>query len=302
MAQVLANGIQIEYEISGPKDGPVVLLVMGLAAQLTQWPVDFVSQLNDAGYRTIAFDNRDIGLSEKMEKKRAPNPVSQIVLRRLGVRGLAPYRLHDMAKDAIGLLDALSIEKAHIVGVSMGGLISQIIAGEYPERTLSLTAIMTTTNNKKLPRPKSDAAKLLFKAPKGPLSRKDAIDRKVWGWGIIGTKDSGSTPEEVRARMEAAYDRSNYPIGPKRQLSAIIETGDVRRYSRRVKVPTLVIHGRADPLVPVEGGMNVAHCIPHADLHIIEDMGHDLPKKHLAKISALMIETYKTIESSQRAA
>lgn len=295
MPQLIANGLELEYEIEGPADGPPVLLIMGLAAQMTFWPADFTKKLNDAGYRTIRFDNRDIGKSEKIRKARSPNVVLQMALRQVGIKAPSAYTLEDMAKDSVSLLDGLGIRKAHIVGVSMGGMISQIVAANYPERVLSLTPIMTTTNNKSLPRPKGEVAKVLFKPQKPAKTRNEAVERSLAAWDIIGTKDSGSTDAEKRERFEIAFDRGYYPVGPKRQLSAIIATGDLRRFSKRITAPTLIIHGKADPLVPMTGGMDVARNIPNSKLELIDGMGHDLPKKYLDHITSLMIAHFDKV-------
>lgn len=294
MSVIYANGIKVEVEVEGPENGIPVLLVMGLGAQLTYWPVPFMSALHDAGFRTIRFDNRDIGKSEKMHGKRTPNLMLQISSRRLGLRGLAAYSLKDMAKDAVSVLDALGIAKAHIVGVSMGGIISQIIAGKYPKRVLSFTGIMTTTGNRSLPGPSKDVLMKVFKSSDMPLSRDAAIDKALGIWDVIGTKDSGWTDGEVRARVENSFDRSYYPSGTARQVSAIIETGDVRKWTRKIKVPSLIVHGKTDPLVPVSGGKDIAKNIAGSELMLLDDMGHDLPKKYLGPITNAMIAHFRS--------
>ena len=287
MPKIHSNGINIEYESAGPENGPVILLVMGLAGQLTLWPEAFVEQLISAGYRVVRFDNRDIGLTKKMEGSRAPNLIVHAIASRIGVKGLAGYRLEDMAADTVGLMDGLNIERAHIVGVSMGGIISQIVAGKYPDRIVSFTAIMSTTGRRDLPRANRDVGRAVFFS-KRPKNRQEAIERSVRLWRLIGTKDSGSTDEELRTRAEIAFDRSNYPDGPKRQINAIIETGDVRKYTRKITAPALIIHGSADPLVPLAGGEDIARNIPGGQMEIIEGMGHDLPKKHLTRLAELI--------------
>lgn len=289
MPQAYANGLDIEYELAGPEIGPVILLIMGLAAQMTAWPDEFLADLHAAGYRTLRFDNRDIGKSQKIHDKRPPNIVRQMVRKRIGLSGGAPYRLEDMAKDAESLLNALGIRRVHVVGVSMGGMIAQIFAAKYADRTLSFTGIMTTTNNRTLPAASREIRGHLLKPAKMAATRQEAIERSMMMWGLIGTKNSGASDDDLRARIEAAYDRSNYPVGPRRQISAIGETGDLRRYTRKITAPTLVIHGDADPLVPKEGGMDIAKNIPGSTLELIEGMGHDLPKKHLKRITSLLV-------------
>ncbi len=299
MPQLLSNGITLEYEISGPDDGTPVLLIMGLASQMTAWPADFTDKLNQAGYRTIRFDSRDIGLSEKTKNKKTPKIVPHMILRQFGIKGLAPYDLKDMAKDAIGILDHLNIEKAHILGVSMGGMISQVLASEHPHRVLSLTPIMTSTNNRTLPRPSKEVSKMLVALPRSSGNRDQVIEGTIAFWNVIGTQNSGSEPHEVRERIEAAYDRSYNPSGAKYQISAIIDTGDLRRFARRVKAPTLVIHGKADVLVPYQCGEDVAQQIPQASLKLLDDMGHDLPKKHISTLTDWIISHFKHAESDK---
>lgn len=298
MPTVHANSITLEYELAGPKNGPVVLMIMGLAGQMIYWPDPLLESFHKAGYRTLRFDNRDIGKSHKFHSKKPPHVVMQMGMKRLGVTRRTPYKLEDMAKDARGLLNALGIDKVHVMGVSMGGMITQIFAAQYPERVLSVTPIMSTTNHRSLPGASAEISKFLFRPGKLPTTREAAIERNIKVWSLIGTKESGSTPEEVRARMEAAFDRSHYPVGPKRQVAAIIATGDMRKYARKIKAPTLVIHGSDDPLVPLPGGKDIAKTVPNASLEIIDGMGHDLPKKYLPKLAELMIAHFGSVEQA----
>jgi len=300
MPTAYANGLDIEYELAGPDNGPVVLLIMGLAAQMTAWSDEFLTAFHTAGYRTLRFDNRDIGKSQKIHDKRPPNIIGQMFRKRIGVPGGAPYRLEDMAKDTESLMNALGIAKAHVVGVSMGGMIAQIFAGKYPARTLSFTGIMTTTNNRALPGASREIRGHLLKPIKAAATREEAIQRSMMMWDLIGTKDSGAADGELRAKIEAAYDRSNYPVGPRRQISAIGETGDLRRYTRKIKAPALIIHGNADPLVTKEGGMDIAKNIPGSKLELIDGMGHDLPRKHVAHITTVMINHMQAAQTTRR--
>jgi len=296
MPKAYANGLDIEYELAGPEGAPVLLMIMGLAAQMTAWPDDFIAMFHKAGYRTLRFDNRDIGKSEKIHDKRPPNFIQQMVRKRLGLRGGAPYRLEDMAKDTESLLNALGLPQVHMVGVSMGGMIAQVLAGTYPDRTLSFTGIMTTTNNRTLPGASREIRGHLLRPIKAAATREESIERSLMMWELIGTKDSGASDDELRAKIEAAYDRSNYPIGSRRQISAIGETGDLRRYTRKITAPALVIHGSDDLLVPKEGGMDIAKNIPGCSLELISGMGHDLPKKRLRHIAHMMIGHMQTAE------
>jgi len=291
MSVATANGIQLEYEISGPDDGPVVLLIMGLAAQLIWWPQGFIDELTAAGYRTIRFDNRDVGKSHKFDDKRAPNLMVQALASRFKLRGLAPYSLTDMARDSVSLLDALGVSQAHIIGVSMGGMIGQIVAAQYRDRVKSFSAIMSSTNNPGLPRPKPEVMKALLAPAPANAGKEEALERLMHLWGLIGTKQSGSSEDELRARLTASYERCNYPAGARRQIAAIIETGDLRkRYTRKITAPSLIIHGADDPLAPLPSGIDISKNIKGAQLEVIEGMAHDLPKKFLPKIMRFIIE------------
>ena len=290
MAQIKANGLNIEVEDYGDASAPAILLIMGLAAQLTHWPPALIDALVDEGYRVIAFDNRDIGLSEKLHARRAPRPAMHAVLTSFGLGRFAPYTLKDMAKDAVGVLDSLSVEKAHIVGVSMGGMIGQVLAANYGDRVLSFTPIMSSTNNPKLPKADPKIIKEIFTARTQPRSRDDLIDRTVALWNLIGTPDGGHDPVEFREKMAAAVDQCTYPAGVRRQIAAIISTGDLRRYARKVTAPTLAIHGSIDPLTPMQGGLDIAANVPDAKSKIIDGMGHDLPPKHFPEIIELLVD------------
>lgn len=293
MKLTTADGVEIEYEWDGPEDGPVVLLIMGLAQQLIFWPDDFVAALNAAGYRTLRFDNRDIGHSRKFSGKTAPNPLVQLAARLAGIRGLAPYSLEDMAADTVGLLDGLKIDKADIVGISMGGMIAQVIAAKNPARVKRLAIIMSSTNNPKLPRAKGEIARALMSRPMKIATREEALERAMYLWNLIATKNSGASDEELRARLAASYERSHYPAGPRRQLAAVIDTGDLRKnFTRKISAPTLVIHGSEDPLAPPAGGVDVSKNIKGARLEIIEGMGHDIPKKFRPRIAGLIVEHF----------
>ncbi|MEQ8935404.1 MAG: alpha/beta hydrolase [Amphiplicatus sp.] len=301
MALVKSNGIEIEVEEFGKESDPAVLLVMGLAAQLTLWPMSFIEALVAKGFRVIRFDNRDIGLSQKIHEARALSPFFFIAAARLfGAQRLAPYTLHDMAADAVGVLDALRIERAHVVGVSMGGMIGQILAATYPERVNSFTAIMSSTNNPALPKADPAVLKALFAKRPPAKSRDELIDRSVETWRLIGTKDGGNDPAAFRQRIAAAVDRCTYPAGVRRQLTAIVATGDLRRWTRTISAPTLVIHGSADPLAPNAGGRDIAATIESAKLEIIDGMGHDLPPRHLPKITELVADHLTSAEEKVR--
>ena len=298
MPAIAANGIKIEYDETGPKDGPVILLVMGLAAQMTLWPPAMLKAFADAGFRVVRFDNRDIGLTEKLHGRRVINPLFQLAAKAVGVSNFAPYTLHTMVADAVGLLDALKIEHAHVVGASMGGMIGQLLAATHPSRVLSLTSIMSGTNNPRLPRPRRETLSLLMAGGPRGGSKDEIVDRMIKVWNVIGTPESGADRAEFRKTLEAAVARSYYPAGVRRQLAAIIATGDLRPYIRKIIAPTLVIHGSKDPLALVEAGIVSARNIPGARLEIIDGMAHDLPAKFLPRINELIIGHVRSAQAT----
>ncbi|USA39392.1 alpha/beta fold hydrolase [Pelagerythrobacter marinus] len=276
MAQITANGIAIEYEDHGDPADPPILLIMGLGAQLTLWPIELVEALAGRGFRVIRYDNRDIGLSHKFDGVKAPGILPLMLLGRIGLAPRVPYTLNDMAADAVGLLDAIGIERAHIVGASMGGMIAQHVAFTWPERAISLTSIMSTTGNRRLPPARKEALDVLTRRP-------DSTDEAVLvahGMKIARTIGSPAYPaeeERLRANVTAGIRRSYYPAGLQRQIAAIIADGDRRKRLRGVEAPTLVLHGEADPLVPLAGGEDTAAAIRGARLRTFPGMGHDLP-------------------------
>lgn len=286
MPQITANGISIEYETYGNPSDPPLLLIMGLGAQLTLWPIELVEALVGHGYYVIRHDNRDIGLSEKFGHAGIPNFRKVALLRMFGIRTKLPYRLSDMAADAAGLLGALGIDSAHVVGGSMGGMIAQLMAIEHAPRVRTLTSIFSTTGNPRLPRPRPEAMKaLLDRAPPG-ATLDDVIPIGIRVARAIGSPAYPTPEERLRERIARDFHRSFYPEGPARQIAAIMDDGDRRKRLTKVIAPTLVIHGTDDPLVPVEGGRDTAKAIPGAKLHEIPGMGHDLPLELVDEIAA----------------
>jgi pimeloyl-ACP methyl ester carboxylesterase len=259
MTAIKANGITIEYETFGAAGSPPVLLVMGLGAQLTLWDTRFCTALANAGHYVIRYDNRDVGLSTTFEEA-TTSPA---------------YTLSDMAADAAGLLDSLGIESAHIVGASMGGMIAQTFAIEFPTRTRTLVSIMSTTGDQTVGQPMPDALAALLAPP--PNTRDEAIEAGVTISRLIGSTDFTFDEQAVRDRAAASYDRSFNPAGTARQLAAIMAQPDRTAALGAVKAPALVIHGEADPLVTPSGGEATAAAIPGAKLKLIPGMGHDLP-------------------------
>ena len=299
MAKVLSNGLKLEVEEYGEPSNPSILLIMGLAAQLTRWPEAFIGSLVDRGFHVVAFDNRDIGLSEKLVSDRASSPLAVALLNTVGMASLlAPYRLTDMAKDTVGVLDALDIESAHIIGASMGGMIGQIFCAEYPERVKSFTALMSSTNNPALPRAHPKVSWEVMTARSRAGTREELIDITLRIWTLIGTKNSGRDPVKFRQLVADSIDRNSSPSGIRRQMAAIIATRDLRDWTRRVTAPTLVIHGSDDPLVPFQNGLDIAAEIEHARMQIIDGMGHDLPPRYLGEVVDHVLEHLCSAENS----
>jgi pimeloyl-ACP methyl ester carboxylesterase len=277
MPKAQANGIELEYESFGSKEDETILLIMGLGAQLTQWPVELCEALVARGYRVLRFDNRDVGLSSRIERDRASVWSDALFSLMSGKPAFVAYSLSDMAADAVGLLDALGIEQAHIAGASMGGMIAQLVAAEYPERTLSLTSIMSSSGNPMLP-PAKPRVYSLFLSPSPAAHDTDAIvERGVKTYETIGSP--GFPTDEVTLRDWVMRDatRAYYPAGVLRQMAAVMTDGDRRPKLRTIRVPAVVLHGADDPLVPVAAGIDTAENIPDAELRIVAGMGHDMP-------------------------
>jgi pimeloyl-ACP methyl ester carboxylesterase len=269
MPKAKANDIEIEYETFGDPSLKPLLLIMGLGSQLISWEVELCKNFVEHGFYVIRFDNRDVGLSTKLEELGTPNVAKMYVAAQKGEKVNAPYLLKDMADDVIGL------KKAHICGASMGGMIAQTIALHYPSRVLSLTSIMSSTGNPNLPRPKPEALKILL-TPR-PTERQAYIEDSVKVWRFLYGPGFPFDENKRRRMAEIAYVRSFYPPGMARQLAAIIASGNRKALLKSVNLPTLVIHGKDDPLVPVEAGKDTAESIPNAELLLIEGMGHSLP-------------------------
>ena len=275
MAKVAANGIQIEYETFGDPASPALLLIIGFGCQLLYWDEQLCRQLAERGHHVIRFDNRDTGLSSKIEEAGLPDIVQAIEAQIKGEAVKPPYTIEDMADDAVGLLNALGIEKAHICGMSMGGFIAQAIAINHPAKTLSLTSIYSKTGDPTEPQVKPEVRELLMAPP--PLEREPYIEHMLNLWRAI--TGPGFPLDDAWGRQLAAdtYDRAFYPPGAARQFMAILTQKNRKTELGSVTIPALVIHGSEDPVVPVGCGQNTAQAIPGAKLLIIEGMGHDLP-------------------------
>jgi len=286
MPTTTVNDIDICYESFGPDDAPPLLLVMGLGAQMTLWSTGFISELLERGFRVIRFDNRDVGLSTKT----AGDPPDVMALYAQSMAGEpveAPYTLTAMAADAVGLLDALGISAAHIVGASMGGMIVQMMAIEHPERVLSLTSIMSTTGASDVGQPDAAAIGALLTPP--PTDRNGAIEANITTSRIICGPLFDET--EARGRAIEAYDRCFHPAGSAFQIAAIAATGDRTERLGAVKVPTLVVHGREDSLITLSGGEATAAAIPGADLVVFGQMGHDIPDVYWSQLADAIFGT-----------
>ena len=275
MPNVNANGIQIEYDTFGNPSSPPLLLIMGLGGQLIHWDENFCRQLADKGLFVIRYDNRDVGLSTKFEEAGLPD-ISELFNSLLkGNMMKTPYSLRDLADDAAGLLAALHIKKAHICGSSMGGMIAQTLAIRHPQRLLSLISIYSTTGNPELPKMQPEAMEVLMTPP--PSERGAYIDYNVKTLRVIAGDGFPFDEAFIRKLSARSFDRAFYPQGVGRQMAAVIAQENRKEALSLVAAPTLVIHGTADPLVPVEHGKDTADAIPGAQLLLIEGMGHDLP-------------------------
>ena len=270
--------IYIYYEDMGNPDDPAVLLIMGLGAQLLLWRPGFCEKLVDQGLRVIRYDNRDVGLSTKMNGARVGGSLPVNMARSvLGLRSPAPYTLEDMADDAAALLDHLGIEQAHIVGGSMGGMIAQIFAARHHRRTSTLAVIFSSNNQPLLPPPGPRHLLAILQRPKGS-SREAIIDNAIRVSKIIGSPGYPAPEDRVRADAVEGFDRSYYPAGVGRHFAAVLGSGSLLQYDRQITAPTVVIHGKADKLMRPFGGRAVARAIPGARLVLFDGMGHELPE------------------------
>jgi pimeloyl-ACP methyl ester carboxylesterase len=298
MPQIKANGINIEYDSHGDPAAEPILLIMGLGAQMTRWPAELVDKLTARGHRVIRYDNRDVGLSEKLDAAGLPDIGAVVQAVAAGQKPPVAYTLAEMAADAVGVLDALSIPRAHIVGASMGGMIAQLVAADYPDRTLSLTSIMSSTGNPELPRATPEAMAVLNN--RGPDPREDLdgfVAHSLAAANTIGSPAYPPDPAVHRERTVADFRRSFYPAGFQRQYAGVMASPDRRPKLKTIKAPTVVIHGEADPLVPLAGGKDTADNIAGAELKVIAGMGHDLPPQvHDEIVTAIMraVERSKT--------
>ena len=275
MPQARANGIDVEYESFGRRSDPAVILIMGYAAQMTLWPVALCQGLARRGFRVIRFDNRDAGLSTHLSQLGVPNVGEAFMKAAMGQKVETPYTLDDMAADTIGLMDALGIESAHVIGASMGGMIAQIVAVKYANRTRSLVSIMSTTGRRDLPQGRPEVMAVLT-TPPASTSREDRVAQGRRIWAAIGSPGFRPTDAELTAVLEREVDRAPYDgEAPARQLVAILASEPRNEMLKAVRVPALVIHGADDPLIPVEAGKDTAASIAGGELVIVPGMAHD---------------------------
>jgi pimeloyl-ACP methyl ester carboxylesterase len=275
--QITANGIKLEFDDHGPVNGEPLVLIMGLGMQLVAWPKEFVGMLVARGFRVIRFDNRDIGLSQRFDEFGAPNLAVDAIKFALGMKIKAPYTVADMADDTAGLLDALGIRAAHICGASMGGMIAQQIGARHPKRVKSLTLIMTASGSRKLPGPSMKVRGALISRPADPKSPDSVIEHYVKLYRLIGSPGYPASDAYLHERLGESVRRSYRPQGTARQMIAIAADGDRSKLLTGLRMPVQIIHGQADPLVPVPAAHDLAARIPGATMDLIDGMGHDLP-------------------------
>lgn len=276
MPKARVGNVELEYDFFGEREAAPLLLIMGLGGQMTVWEDDFCQQLADRGHFVVRFDNRDVGLSTWFDEAGLPDLLKVFTDGMAGKPIETPYTLDDMADDAVGVLDALGIDAAHICGTSMGGMIAQTVAIRHPSRVSSLTSIMSTTGDRSLPPPSPEAQAVL--ATPMPTEREAFIAESVRRDGVVGSPGHPRERAYVEGRAARLYDRAFHPEGGARQMLAIAAHEDRTPKLRELDVATLVIHGKADPLVPLSSGLATHEAIPDAELLLIEGMGHDLPR------------------------
>ena len=286
MPTATVNRLTIDYDVHGEAGAPL-LAIMGLSMPAAAWPPVLIDLLVERGARVITFDNRDAGGSTKFASVRTIPVAAAIARAALRLHVPAPYTLHDMAADAVGLLDALGLGRAHLIGVSMGGMIAQLVAAKWPQRVASLTSIMSSTGN---PSPRvafgrPRAIRAILKRPTDPRDLQSLVDNLEHKFSVIGTPAAPQERAAQRAHYERIARRGLDSAASRRQLLAVLATGDRRQWLKQITSPTLVLHGRLDPLLPVAAGIETAECIRGAKLVVIEEMGHDLPPPLLPRIA-----------------
>lgn len=286
----LPSGIRIEYDITGPADAPPIVLIMGLGMQLVAWPPALVEGLVARGFRVVRFDNRDIGLSTRVTGSRPIDMRKAAVKAMLRLPVRPPYTLEDMAGDTVGLMDALGIARAHVVGVSMGGMIGQVLAAGWPQRVRSFCSVMSSSGALRFSFHVTPATRALLSPPPRDADETALLDHMERVWMLIGSPGMQPPREALRARLVASMRRAYNPAGVARQMLAIMASGDRRKLLRRITAPTLVVHGERDPLVPIGAGRDTAAHVPGAVFRPIPGMGHDLPEALVPTLVGLIAD------------
>lgn len=300
MAKIRANGIELEFDETGPANGIPFLMISGFGSQMTSWSDEFRQSLASSGLRFIRFDNRDVGLSQKWHGI-VPNARDVLDAVREGRKPEIPYTLNDMAADAAGLLDALGIESAHIAGASMGGMIAQLVALNHPAKTRSLISIFSTTSDPSLP-PSSPEAMAALTTPPPAQDRASVIAHGLKGRRTYATTRFPFDEQRISALIGAAYDRSYYPEGTSRQYAAIMAAPPRTERLKSLKAPALILHGSGDTLIRPEGGRHTAQCIPGSEYHEIEGWGHDMPPPMVPLVTGYIVPFVEKVEAARKAA
>ena len=292
MPVVTCNSVKLMIDRRGRETDPAILLIAGLGFQLIDWPDSFCDTLVANGFQVIRFDNRDIGLSQKLDHKGLVDLQSIISAKLTGGNPFVPYQLEDMAADAASLLKELNVGPAHIVGMSMGGMIAQLIAALYPDQVLSLTSIMSSSSDLSLPGPAPAAAAILASAPQSQ-QKADIVEFGLKVNDVIGSPGFRWNRSELKAHIEACIDRNYSPMGYMRQYAAVMAARSRRELLRKIKTPALVIHGTDDPLVPLACGKDVADHITGSHFESIAGMGHDLSPTLCARLAQVILPHLK---------
>ncbi|MFT7219026.1 MAG: pimeloyl-ACP methyl ester carboxylesterase [Candidatus Azotimanducaceae bacterium] len=282
MNLTLASGIEIEFETYGADSQPAILLIRGLGTQLIDWPFSLIKELRDEGFRIVVFDNRDAGLSRKFQG--APDPYRV-------AKGLetAPYTLSDMALDVVQLMDGLHIDRAHVFAISLGGMIGQVLAAQHPDRLLSLFSVMSSSSRRGLPGATNEAARTLEVETDSNADRESIIAAMINVLEVCGSPGYPMSKDELRGIAQRRYDRDHDPLAGTRQMAAVAATGDRSSLLQSIQIPTCVIHGEEDPLIPMAAGVDTCEQIPGAVFHGVPGMGHDIPAGLVNHIVALVV-------------
>ena len=283
-----ANNVRLAYDDFGNANDPAILLIMGMATQMTAWPLSFCRGLADRGFYVVRYDNRDVGLSEKMLTARIPSTLDMMLKAGINRPLKVSYKLDDMATDALELMNALNLNQAHVVGVSMGGMIGQVLAAKHSSRVCSLTSIMSSSGDPNLPRASKKVTRALLKRYLGLV--KPGLKSTIAFQRLIGSPGFPQSDDELNEKVRAAFQRSFYPPGFARHMAAIMASGSRVELLKAIKTPSLVIHGRDDVLVPLACGVDTARQIPNAALKIIDGMGHNLPESLVPILTDLVAD------------